>query len=87
MQTIEDFHEEAIRALALVEKIKPLLEGEPRGVQGAALADLLAIYLAGHVFIGDAEKTAAMRAEMLRAHVASVRQLTLVNHKILFGED
>ena len=62
----------------LVEAIRPLLAGNPSPIQSAALADLLAIWLAGH-FAGDAYATAIVREELLAAHIAVVRQLIPVN--------
>ena len=44
---------DARRAHELVEAIKPILANEKPYVQGAALADLLAMWLAGHVAVGD----------------------------------
>jgi hypothetical protein len=38
----------AERSFALSRKIQPLLRGQPPGVQGAALADLVAIFFVGH---------------------------------------
>jgi len=67
----------------LVNEIKPILAGRRAEVQGAALADLLAIWLAGHVIFGDAEKTRKMRATLLAEHCAAVRQLTDLNAHIM----
>jgi hypothetical protein len=67
----------------IVEQIKPALAGLPPEVQGAILADLLAIWLAGHHVEGDADATRKMRAELLAEHCTAVRQLTTVNAKIL----
>jgi hypothetical protein len=67
----------------VVARIKPLLAGRPPGVQGAILADLLAIWLAGHQVAGDAEATRKLRAEMLAMHLTLVRQLVPVNAKII----
>lgn len=67
----------------VVDRIKPHLGGLPAEVQGAVIADLLAIWLAGHVFRGDPEKTRAYRAELLQAHIETVRGLTEVNAGIL----
>jgi hypothetical protein len=67
----------------VVEQIKPLLAGRPPEMQGAILADLLAIWLAGHHVEGDEDATRKLRAEMLAMHCTEVRQLTMVNAKIL----
>jgi hypothetical protein len=58
----------------LVWEIEPHLAGQPPSVQGAALADLLATWLAGH-FAGSAAENAALRDELLTAHIAVVRAL------------
>ena len=64
---------------ALVERIKPLLAGHAPEVQGAVLADLVAIWLAGHMIEGNAEATREMRAALLAIHSSMVRQLTEIN--------
>jgi hypothetical protein len=52
-------------------------------LQGAVLADLLAIWLAGHHVTGDEDATRKMRAELLAEHCFAVRQLTEINAKIM----
>lgn len=69
---------DAIRSQVLVERIRPMLAGERPEVVGAALADLTAIWLAGHVG-PDAE---AMRSEILDMHVAAIRDLVPINVSI-----
>jgi hypothetical protein len=64
----------------LVEAIRPILGGKPPPIQGAVLADLLAIWLAGH-FAGDDAANAAVREELLTAHIAMVRKLIPVNEE------
>jgi hypothetical protein len=70
---------EIVRA---VERIKPILAGRPAEMQGAILADLLAIWLAGHR-AEDADTTRTLRAEMLAMHIAAVQQLIPINAKII----
>lgn len=71
----------------LVEKIRPLLfpllAGHPPEIQGAALADLTAIWLAGHIYDGDAEATAGLRESLLEYHMAAVRALIPIYAKEL----
>lgn len=55
-------------------EIRPLLGGYPPEVQGAVLADLLAMWLAGHR-ARDESKTAPMRAALLHMHIKAVTQL------------
>jgi hypothetical protein len=65
----------------VVELIKPILAG--REVQGAVLADLLAIWLAGHQVEGDAEATRKLRGDILATHLLMVEELTAVNARII----
>jgi hypothetical protein len=61
---------------SLSEQLKPVLAGKPPYVQGAALADMLAIWLAGH--------PADVREELLANHIGAVRALLaeLQSHKV-----
>jgi hypothetical protein len=68
---------------AIVERICPLLAGHSPHVQGAALADLLALWLAGHHVEGDAAATRKMREALVQAHMVAVARLTKVNAKIM----
>src|SRR5262245_46031556 len=61
--------------------VAPRLAGKPPEVQGAALADLVATFLAGHMVAGDPEATAKLREELLTTHIEIVRQLIPVNEK------
>jgi hypothetical protein len=63
--------------------IWPLLAGQAPEVQGAALADLLAIWLAGHHVAGDEDATRSLRAELLAMHCAAVRTLTSINARMM----
>jgi len=69
-----------------VERIKPHLAGRSPEVQGAILADLLAIWLAGHQVEGDPGATRELRGELLAMHLLAVEQLVTVNAKILGAE-
>jgi hypothetical protein len=68
---------------ALEEHIWPLLAGQPAEMQGAVLADLLAIWLAGHHVAGDEDATRTMRAELLAVHCGMVRELTSINARLI----
>jgi hypothetical protein len=72
---------EAKEVEALVEAVRPLFVGKSPQVQGAALADLLAIWLAGHVIGDDPSATERIREEMLEAHLIAVRALTPINYE------
>jgi len=76
--------------MTVTDDVKPLtnacmavLDGAPREISGAVLADLLAMWLAGHVIIGDAEATSKLRARLLMQHVGAVLALTEVNAHII----
>jgi hypothetical protein len=73
--------QDARRVYELVEAIKPILVGEKPAVQGAALADLLAMWLAGHVSVGDPTATEAMRESALELHLMAVRGLIPIEYK------
>ncbi len=64
---------------SIVDAIRPILAGHPPDLQGAALADLLAIWLAGHIIPGQPAKTKALRKRLLTMHVAIVRELIPVS--------
>ena len=68
---------------ALVMAVRPLLTGQPSAVQAAALADLVATWLAGHVVVGDREATDNLRAVLLDDHMDDVRSLIESNAEIL----
>ena len=64
---------------ALVDRISPILHGQDRQVQGAALADLLARWLVGHCVPDDRFQTILMRGRILHQHMKIVRDLIKVN--------
>lgn len=70
----------------IVESIRPLLTDHPSAIQGAALADLLAIWLAGHI-TADPTETAKARERLLAMHMTLVRQLIRVNAARIHGDD
>jgi hypothetical protein len=74
--------EQATEVLALVREIRPLLAGRDASVQGAVLADLLAMWLAGHVQLGEPEATKRIRARMLETHIVGVKALIDINYQI-----
>jgi hypothetical protein len=63
--------------IELVDKIKPFLTGHDPSIQGAALAELLALWLAGH--------HPDLRHEMLDLHIDTVRELVPVAEAEIFG--
>jgi hypothetical protein len=77
-----DAAQAADEAMALVKKIRPLLAGKDPSVQGAVLADLLAMWLAGHVQLGDPEATKRIREQALETHIVGVKTLIDINYKM-----
>lgn len=71
------------RVANAVELITPLLAGREPKIQGAILAGLLAIWLAGHHVKGDTDATRKLRGEILAAHIVGVTELVPVNAMIL----
>jgi hypothetical protein len=73
------------QVMALVTRLRPVLAGKPPEIQGAALADLLATWLAGHVWTDDdgidQRETARRREELLNMHIRLVRALVAIEHK------
>jgi len=65
----------------LVEAISPLLAGFEPEVQSAVLADLLAMWLAGH--LGERQAVAELREQLLAGHIKLVRDLIPANEKLL----
>ena len=67
-----------------VAKIRPMLAGLGPEVQGAVLADLFAMYLAGHVGC-DAEEVAKIREEVIETWLKTVRELVPFNERELLA--
>ena len=63
---------------AIVEAIRPMLAGKTPEVQGAVLADLLAIFLAGH--------HPELREQLLTMHIEGVRKLIAPNEAAIFAQ-
>ena len=59
----------------LVEQARLIFAGKPPEIQGAALADLLAIWIAGHHDRDGVHKTVRLRERLLRHHLISVHKL------------
>jgi hypothetical protein len=68
----------ADRSEELVESIRPLLAGQGPVVQGAALADLVSMWIAGH--------NPASRDEALNDWLELVRNLVPINERKMFGD-
>jgi hypothetical protein len=70
----------------LCEKIAPLLAGNDPAVQSAALADLAAMWIAGHFVLENIAGTKQLRNELLREHVKLIRQLIPLNEQKLLAK-
>lgn len=73
--------DEAREVEALVRVVMPLFAGKPLSVQGEALANLLALWLSGHVVADDPKATETMRNVLLNLHVGAVRELTTIFYR------
>ena len=69
---------EAHVVLGLVKDISRILAGNGSEIQGAVLADLVAIWLASHLSSDE-----SLREELLNIHVATVRNLIPANESII----
>jgi hypothetical protein len=65
----------------LVKEIGPILHGKEPGVQGAVLADLFAMLLAGHQ--GAEPEIAECREQLITDWLDTVRKLVPVNEKMI----
>jgi predicted Abi (CAAX) family protease len=70
---------QALEVTHLVEQIKPILAGKPHVIQGAVLADCLAIWLAS-MMPKEAREIA------LKLHLEKVAELVIINANILGTE-
>lgn len=67
----------------VVTSIMPFLAGRASSVQGAALSDLLAMFLAGHFEASGRAETDKLREALLEHIVATVRHLIPINEKLI----
>lgn len=79
--------EDADAAVRLAEKARPIFAGQPQEIVAGALADLVALWLAGNVIPGDPKKTERMREELLKDHVKVVRMLIPVNFALMIEHE
>ena len=78
-----DSKDVANEGIEIARRIAPQLAGLNTDIVGVALADLLSIWLAGHVVVGNVAETAKMREVILAKHIDTVRSLILVNEMML----
>jgi hypothetical protein len=67
---------------ALVKRVRRYFSGQSAHVQGAALANLLATWLARHVEPDHPEETKRLREELLEMHLVTVRALIDINYRM-----
>jgi hypothetical protein len=67
---------------AVVSTIAPILRGLPPGIQSAALADLMAMWLAGHQ--GEKLEIDEFREGILQEWCKTVRDLVPLNEQAMF---
>jgi hypothetical protein len=67
-------------------RARRVLAGHPAPIQAAVLADLVSIYLAGHMIKDDEAETNALREHLLELHVAYVRELLPINAQVIHGK-
>lgn len=70
----------------IVASICPMLAARPPQIQGAALADLLATWIAGHAIPGETIEIDALRERILELHIEMVRRLIILNAARLWAE-
>lgn len=66
----------------LVNQIRKILAGKRPELQGAVLADLLALWLAGHS-VGNPVHDDTLREDLLANHLTIVRQLVPINVQLI----
>ena len=60
---------------ALLDRIAPILAGQPLEMQNAVVSDLAALWIAGHRVCGDRAEGDRTREELLELHAEHVREL------------
>jgi hypothetical protein len=68
-------------AAKMLDECSKALVGHETYVQGAVLADLLSMWLAGHNVVGDREATDRLREGLLQEHIQAVRALIPVSEQ------
>jgi hypothetical protein len=80
-ERMTDMTRDALAAYELSRMLAKHLTGRSVEVQGAALADLLAIWLAGHVNSDDPDHSDDIREALLEAHINAVRALIQIAYE------
>lgn len=63
------------QVMVIVDAVRPLLRGKRPEIVGAALAELLATWVAGHFVPGSRGETIEIRASLLSQHLRAVAEL------------
>jgi hypothetical protein len=74
-----------VAVASIVDRVRPILTGNPPEVVGAALADLFATLLAGHFDDRGPAATAELREELIARWLETARQLIEPNEKMLLA--
>jgi hypothetical protein len=69
------------KIIALIGQIRPILFGNPSAIQGAVLAELTAIWLAGH-YADNPKDTAEVRARLLATQTTTIVQLAAIKDAV-----
>ena len=72
--------------LELQRRIMPVLAGHGGATQGAVLAELLAMWVAGHRAATEPSRT-LLREDILRMHLALVRELIPISATLIHRKD
>ena len=73
---MDNVTDKAAEISALSDQMSEILADTPPDVRGAALADLLALWIVGHVDeSGNAGRTTRLRERLLKTHVQGVHKL------------
>ena len=85
MFTREQAEGMTFRALALAATCGSIFAGEEPEVQGAALADMMAVFLRGHRIYGDDRGERELQEDVFQHWIETVRTLMLLYDKPPMG--
>lgn len=83
----DEAEEMTVRALTLSRIIAPVLYGEPSYVQGACLADLMSLWIAGHIVPGDPEATEKARRDFVADWLTAVWKLVPASEEQIMEQE
>lgn len=70
---------------AIIDRVRPILAGNPAEVVGGALADLFSMWLAGHFDAAGRTETAALREALITQWLETVRKLIEPNEQMILA--